>query len=162
MPAHTDFGWLTILNQNFSTDCSLEMQDSDTKDWRPIPAQKGSLIINIGDMMAKWTRGRYIPQVHRVIHKGANDRVSVPFFYNPSIDAKVDDVCYGEHLMEKLAGYHQMAGYKAAGATTAQLTAGAPAQSAKEKDDASFSITFKGVDSDGRSDNNNAVCVKSI
>jgi isopenicillin N synthase-like dioxygenase len=165
MPAHTDFGWLTILNQNFSSDCSLEMQDSETKEWRPIPAQKGSLIINIGDMMAKWTKGRYIPQVHRVIHKGANDRISVPFFFNPSIDAKVDDVCYGEHLMEKLAGYHQMAGYEAAAgnATTAQLAAGTPtSRSAKEKDDASFTITVKGVDSDGRSDNANTVCVKSI
>jgi isopenicillin N synthase-like dioxygenase len=163
MPAHTDFGWLTILNQNFSTDNSLEMQDSDTKEWRPIPAKKGALIINIGDMMAKWTKGRYIPQVHRVIHKGENDRISVPFFFNPSIDAKVDDVCYGEHLMEKLAGYHQMAGYTNAGATTAQMAAGAPAtKSTKEKDNASFTITFKGVDSDGRSDNSNTVCVKSV
>merc|ERR1712118_622640 len=128
MPAHTDFGWLTILNQSISELCSLEMQDSETKAWQPIPAKKGTLIINIGDMMAKWTRGRYIPQVHRVIHKGENDRISVPFFFNPSIDAKVDDVCYGEHLMEKLAGYHQMAGYSNAGATSAQLAAGAPSK----------------------------------
>jgi len=59
-------------------------------------------------MMAKWTKGRYIPQVHRVMHTGANDRISVPFFYNPSIDANVDGLCYGEHLMEKLAGYHEV------------------------------------------------------
>jgi len=111
MPAHTDFGWLTILNQSFSREVSsLEMQDSETKEWRPIPAKKGALIINIGDMMSKWTKGRYIPQVHRVIHKGDNDRISVPFFFNPSIDAKLDETCYGEHLMEKLAGYH--AGYE--------------------------------------------------
>jgi len=43
MPAHTDFGWLTILNQNFSEVTSLEMQDSETKAWRPIPAKKGAL-----------------------------------------------------------------------------------------------------------------------
>merc|ERR1711907_640131 len=122
MPAHTDFGWLTILNQSFSEVCSLEMQDSETKDWRPIPAQKGSLIINIGDMMARWTKWRYIPQVHRVIHKGANDRISVPFFYNPSIDAQVDGVCYGEHLMGKLAGYHEAGKTKTI--SSAQLAAG--------------------------------------
>jgi isopenicillin N synthase-like dioxygenase len=139
------------------------MQDSETKAWRPIPAKKGSLIINIGDMMAKWTKGRYIPQVHRVIHKGQNDRISVPFFYNPSIDAKIGDLCYGEHLMEKLSGYHQMAGYEQAGsASTAQLAAGLAEKSTKKKDDAPFTITFKGVDSDGRSDNSNAVCVKSV
>merc|ERR1719201_2129411 len=131
MPAHTDFGWLTILNQNFSADCSLEMQDSETKAWRPIPAKKGSLIINIGDMMAKWTMGRYIPQVHRVMHTGANDRISVPFFFNPSIDAQVDGVCYGEHLMEKLAGYHEIGNGQTI--STAQLAAGtaSAAQSAK-------------------------------
>merc|ERR1719311_860102 len=157
MPAHTDFGWLTILNQSFSEATSLEMQDSETKEWRGIPAKKGSLIINIGDMMSKWTKGRCIPQVHRVIHKGQNDRISVPFFYNPSIDAKIGDLCYGEHLMEKLAGYHQMAGYEQAGsASTAQLAAGLAEKSTKKKDDAPFTITFKGVDSDGRSDNSNA------
>jgi hypothetical protein len=96
-----------------------------------------------------------------VIHKGQNDRVSVPFFYNPSIDAQIGDMCYGQHLSEKLAGYHEMAGYSS-GTTTAQLAAGAPARSTKEKDDASFTITFKGVDSDGRSDNSNTVCVKSV
>merc|ERR1719213_480650 len=123
MPPHTDFGWLTILNQICSElTCSLEMQDSETKEWRPIPAKKGTLIINIGDMMAKWTKGCYISQVHRVIHTGANDRISVPFFFNPSIDAQVDGVCYGEHLMEKLAGYHELGNGKTM--STAQLAAG--------------------------------------
>jgi isopenicillin N synthase-like dioxygenase len=160
MPAHTDFGWLTILNQSFSEVCSLEMQDSETKEWRPIPAKKGSLIINIGDMMAKWTKGRYIPQVHRVIHTGANDRISVPFFFNPSIDAQVNGVCYGEHLMEKLAGYHELGSGKTA--STAQLAAGTASQKST-KEDATFTITFKGVNADGRSTSpSNAVHVKSI
>jgi isopenicillin N synthase-like dioxygenase len=160
MPAHTDFGWLTILNQSFSEVSSLEMQDSETKEWRPIPAKRGALIINIGDMMAKWTKGRYIPQVHRVIHTGANDRISVPFFFNPSIDANVDGVCYGEHLMEKLAGYHEIGNNKTI--STAQLAAGTASQKSSKKD-VSFSITFKGVNVDGRSTSpSNAVCVKSI
>jgi isopenicillin N synthase-like dioxygenase len=162
MPAHTDFGWLTILNQSCvpGAPTSLEMQDSETKEWRPIPAVKGTLIINIGDMMAKWTKGRYIPQVHRVMHTGANDRISVPFFFNPSIDAKVDGVCYGEHLMEKLAGYH--AGYLESPAPSAQLAAGSADKQAR-KESASFTITFKGVDADGRSTSpSNAVCVKSV
>jgi isopenicillin N synthase-like dioxygenase len=163
MPAHTDFGWLTILNQSFSEVCSLQMQDSETKEWRPIPAKKGALIINIGDMMAKWTQGRYIPQVHRVIHTGANDRISVPFFFNPSIDAKVNGLCYGEHLMGKLAGYHEIGYGKTA--PTAQLAAGA-AEAAQEKasakEDAGFTITFKGVSADGRSTSpSNAVCVRA-
>merc|ERR1719235_464418 len=160
MPAHTDFGWLTILNQSFSEVCSLEMQDSATKEWYPIPAKRGSLIINIGDMMAKWTKGRYIPQVHRVIHTGANDRISVPFFFNPSIDAQVNGVCYGEHLMEKLAGYHEAGNGKTL--STAQLAAGT-ASGKSSKEDASFTITFKGVNAEGRSTSpSNAVHVKSI
>jgi isopenicillin N synthase-like dioxygenase len=166
MPAHTDFGWLTILNQSFSDVASLEMQDSETKDWRPIPAQRGSLIINIGDMMARWTHGRYIPQVHRVIHKGESDRISLPFFFNPSIDAKVNGVCYGEHLMGKLAGYHEIGHGKTI--SSAQLAAGTASKedasfSKSSKEDASFTITFKGVSADGRSTSpSNAVCVKSI
>jgi len=140
----------------------LEMQDSESKEWRPIPAKKGSLIINIGDMMAKWTKGRYIPQVHRVIHTGAEDRISVPFFFNPSIDARVDGVCYGEHLMGKLAGYHEMGTGTSKTISTAQLAAGT-ASLKSPREHASFTITFKGVNADGRSTSpSDAVCVKSV
>jgi isopenicillin N synthase-like dioxygenase len=165
MPPHTDFGWLTILNQSYTElSCSLEMQDSETKEWRPIPAKRGALIINIGDMMAKWTKGRYIPQVHRVMHgpNAPHDRISVPFFYNPSIDAKVDGLCYGEHLMGKLEGYH--AGYETSNktASTPQLAAGTAKEAKSAKEDAPFTITYKGVSADGRSTSpSHGVCVKA-
>ena len=94
-----------------------------------------------------------------------HDRISVPFFYNPSIDAKVDGLCYGEHLMGKLEGYH--AGYKTSNKTvsTPQMAAGTvkEAKSAKSaKEDASFTITYEGVSADGRSTSpSNGVCVKA-
>jgi isopenicillin N synthase-like dioxygenase len=83
----------------------------------PIP---GAFVINIGDMMERWTNGEWTSTIHRVIHRGSNFRVSVPFFFEPDFDAvvkplktcvertggkeKFGSVTYGEHLLAKIRG----------------------------------------------------------
>ena len=55
-------------------------------------------------MMTTWSKGRYIAQTHRVVHKTDVSRISLPFFYNPDLAAKIDGMksCYAAHLAEKL------------------------------------------------------------
>jgi isopenicillin N synthase-like dioxygenase len=82
----------------------------------PIP---GAFVVNIGDMMERWTNGEWKSTLHRVIHKGSEYRVSVPFFFEPNFDAVVrplkacvertgktlyDEVIYGDHLVGKIKG----------------------------------------------------------
>ena len=64
--------------------------------------------------------------------------------------------------MGKLAGYHEAGKTKTI--SSAQLAAGTASSKAKrEKEDASFTITFKGVNAEGRSTSpSNGVCVKSV
>ncbi|RIA90339.1 hypothetical protein C1645_693652, partial [Glomus cerebriforme] len=65
-----------------------------------------------------WTNDIYKSTLHRVIHRGENYRVSVPFFYEPNFDAKIEPlkpclqidpvkhhepVVYGEHLLKKVS-----------------------------------------------------------
>ncbi|CAD7932767.1 unnamed protein product [Amoebophrya sp. A120] len=88
MAPHTDFGWLTLLNQDSTETPALQIQDIHNN-WHGVAPRKNAIIVNIGDMMSAWSNGRYLARLHRVIHSGKEHRVSVPFFYNPSLDAKV-------------------------------------------------------------------------
>ncbi|KAG8892414.1 Carnitine O-acetyltransferase mitochondrial, partial [Tulasnella sp. 403] len=52
----------------------------------PVP---GCLVCNIGEMWEVWTRGMYKATLHRVIHRGSNYRVSLPFFFEPNLNAVI-------------------------------------------------------------------------
>jgi len=52
----------------------------------PIP---GCIVCNIGEMWEIWTNGLYKSTIHRVMHRGANYRVSIPFFFEPNFNAEI-------------------------------------------------------------------------
>lgn len=86
--AHTDYGTITVL----ATDGvpGLEIRATDDE-WTPVEAPPGSggLVVNLGDMLARWTNGRYASTAHRVVDTGGRERLSVPFFVNPDPDTTV-------------------------------------------------------------------------
>jgi isopenicillin N synthase-like dioxygenase len=54
--------------------------------------QKGCFLVNIGDMLSKWTDGIYKSTRHRVLHTSDKMRISVPFFFDPDWDAVISPV----------------------------------------------------------------------
>ena len=52
-------------------------------EWTMVQAPARSLIVNLGDMLARWTNDRYMSTPHRVSAPPSSDRYSVPFFVNP-------------------------------------------------------------------------------
>ena len=52
-------------------------------EWGAVAAPAGSLVVNLGDMLARWTNDRYVSTPHRVIATGGRERYSIPFFVNP-------------------------------------------------------------------------------
>ncbi len=56
----------------------------------PVPPIPGSYVINVGELMKRWTNGRFKATVHRVIHTKDSDRFSMPLFCNPNHDTVVD------------------------------------------------------------------------
>jgi isopenicillin N synthase-like dioxygenase len=81
---HTDYGLLTILAQDGSG--GLEVHSADG--WIDVPPTPGTLVCNIGDMLDRLTGGRYRSTPHRVRATDA-DRLSFPFFFDPSWDATI-------------------------------------------------------------------------
>lgn len=60
--AHTDYGALTILNagQPGLQVLRYDAQNRSRTEWYPVPTVPGALIINLGDLMQRWTNGKWI------------------------------------------------------------------------------------------------------
>jgi len=87
--AHSDYGLFTILAQDLVG--GLQVRNS-VGDWVAATPLEGSFVINIGDMMQRWTNNIYSSTIHRVVDAtgGSSRRFSIPFFYNANCDAMVE------------------------------------------------------------------------
>ena len=89
--AHTDYGSLTLLYQPDEVG-GLEVCLDDV--WIPVQPIQGSFVVNIGDLMARWTNDRWISTLHRVqlptISGPESRRISLPFFCQPNYDVPIE------------------------------------------------------------------------
>lgn len=88
--AHTDWGGITLLAQDHLG--GLEVCDVSGV-WVSADPVPGTFVINLGDLMMRWTNGRYASNFHRVRNNHhAVDRYSLPFFYSPRGDAAIEPI----------------------------------------------------------------------
>ncbi|RAK98992.1 isopenicillin N synthase family dioxygenase [Aspergillus ibericus CBS 121593] len=85
--AHTDFGAITLLLQDESP--GLEVLDSRTGTWVGVPPNPNAYVVNIGDMLSRWTKNEYVSSVHRVINQNPWDRYSIVFFFDGNADTEL-------------------------------------------------------------------------
>lgn len=117
--AHTDYGLLTLLMQDDVG--GLEVLDPSDQ-WQAVPPVAGSVIVNSGDLLERWSNGRYRSALHRVQPTvGQKSRLSVVLFVDPDSatpvaalpscvsstnPAKFPPVTAGEHLLERIHASH--------------------------------------------------------
>ena len=102
---HVDSGFLTLLAQD-----GVEGLQARTRDgaWITVPPEEGTLAVNYGKVLERWTGGRIRATEHRVVGAG-RERLSIPFFYEPDPDFEIaplagldaepfEPFLYGDHL----------------------------------------------------------------
>ncbi|KAK3937870.1 hypothetical protein QBC46DRAFT_391599 [Diplogelasinospora grovesii] len=98
--AHTDFGAITLLMQDDAG--GLEVLNNSTGEWVPIEPNPDAFVVNIGDMLALWTKGVYKSNYHRVINRSGKDRYSVAFFLDGNLETQLK--AFGEDEQPAGAG----------------------------------------------------------
>ena len=92
--AHVDFSTLTILYQDDAPG-GLQVHRRGAG-WADVPAVPGSYVVNIGDLLARWTNDRWVATPHRVVNPPAElamtRRISIPFFHLPNHDAVIEAI----------------------------------------------------------------------
>lgn len=121
MGAHTDYGIVTILWADAVPGLEIMRPDGT---WLPVVPATGALLINIGDLLARWTNDRWLSTMHRVVpprdHAGnLIRRRSAALFHDGNADALIEtlDPCrdadgassyepvtVAQHLADKLGG----------------------------------------------------------
>lgn len=93
--AHRDSGVLTLLLAEPGS-TGLQVRRGGGKGgqpddgWIEVPPREGAFIVNIGELLEVATRGYLRATEHRVsLHGQAGDRISVPYFFNPRLDAQI-------------------------------------------------------------------------
>lgn len=89
---HTDYGCVTLLWQDDIGGLEVRRLDGRWIDAAPI---EGSFVINVGDLLARWSNDRFASTPHRVVNRSGRKRMSIATFYDPDYTAVVDPVELG-------------------------------------------------------------------
>jgi isopenicillin N synthase-like dioxygenase len=107
---HTDYGFITVLCQDSQGGLEVRRKDGT---WLAAPPIDGTWVVNVADMLSRWTNGRWQSTPHRVKNLSGGDRYSCPYFFDMAMDAVIEvlptcgtpkhpPVRYGDYLLERL------------------------------------------------------------
>lgn len=83
---HTDYGAITILWQDEVGGLQVKNRSGQWIDAAPI---ENTFVINIGDMLERWSNHLFVSTPHRVLNRSGRERYSIPVFYDPDYDAVI-------------------------------------------------------------------------
>jgi isopenicillin N synthase-like dioxygenase len=85
--AHSDYGSITLLMTDGTAGLQVKPRGSDT--WMDVPHVENAFVVNLGDLLMRWTNDIYVSTPHRVIPP-KKERYSIAFFLQPNPDVVVE------------------------------------------------------------------------
>ena len=86
---HTDYGTLTLVQQDAVGGLQVR---SRAGDWVTAPPIEDSFVVNVGDLLARWTNDRFQSTPHRVVNSSGQERISLALFVDPNWDMLIEPV----------------------------------------------------------------------
>lgn len=87
---HSDYGCLTLLYQ---TDVGGLEVLGKSGEWLTAHPVERTFVVNVGDLLARWTNGRFASTAHRVVNRSGRERLSIAVFVDPNEETLIQPVC---------------------------------------------------------------------
>lgn len=84
---HTDNSFLTILAREEVPGLAVRLTSGE---WFAPPVIEGTFLVNLGNMMRRWSNDRYLSTPHGVLNDSGRDRYSIAFFYSPNVATTIE------------------------------------------------------------------------
>ena len=113
--AHSDYGTLTILRLDAEPGLQVEAEPGR---WVDVDAPDGAMVVNLGDLMQRWSNDRWRSTMHHVVvppGRHGQRRLTMPFFHNANWDARIECVTSAGEIPKHAsvsAGAHLMAKFR--------------------------------------------------
>jgi isopenicillin N synthase-like dioxygenase len=86
---HTDNSFITMLARQDVPGLAVRLPNGE---WLAPPVIEGTFLVNLGNVMKRWSNDRFLSTPHGVLNDSGRDRYSIAFFYSPSPDARIEVV----------------------------------------------------------------------
>ncbi|TMQ21867.1 MAG: isopenicillin N synthase family oxygenase [Candidatus Rokuibacteriota bacterium] len=84
---HTDNSFITFLAREDTPGLAVRLPSGE---WLAPPLIPGTFLVNLGNVMKRWSNDRFLSTPHGVVNDSGRDRYSIAFFYSPNIDARIE------------------------------------------------------------------------
>jgi isopenicillin N synthase-like dioxygenase len=84
---HTDNSFLTMLAREDTPGLAVRLPSGE---WLAPPVIDGTFLVNLGNVMKRWSNDRFLSTPHGVLNDSGRDRYSIAFFYSPTPDAVIE------------------------------------------------------------------------
>jgi isopenicillin N synthase-like dioxygenase len=84
---HTDNSFITFLAREDTPGLAVRLPSGE---WLAPPLIEGTFLVNLGNIMKRWSNDRFLSTPHGVVNDSGRDRYSIAFFYSPDVTARIE------------------------------------------------------------------------